>query len=140
VAAVRENWLTVAAYITPIDLATWVLFGLAIIAAGGIVIAIRRRVLERQDKPGLRLTTRQIEKLRSDGLLTAEEYRRAKLVLAGKLPDKTPAEPPEKGDGDASAAPGDPKPSDPSAPPGQTDRPGAPDQAPPGQSDGREAR
>jgi hypothetical protein len=61
-----------------------------IIVGGVVVLVIRHLFLQRADKPPAGLTIEQVERLRADGALTAEEYKRARRALAGAS-NKQPA-------------------------------------------------
>lgn len=99
-----------ASALTPWDYLLWGLLLLAVILAGGAVLLFRRRLMGRDSAPAAGLTIQQLDRMRTDGILSEEEHRRARRVLAGLAPE-LPSKPPEMPQGDTGPAPaGGPEP------------------------------
>jgi len=109
----------------------WAMLGWAAALLGVVLLAyvlirhLRRRVLEQTERQAAALTLEQFERLRAEGLLSDEEFRRARRVLV-------PA---------ADAGAGDPAPPAAGECPAAEDEAHAPDEdaPPPERADGPEA-
>ena len=88
-------WIPWAPLAVRISIWPFVWLGLAVLALGAVLYVIRWIMMGGRGQSGPGLTIDEVEALRSRGLLTDEEYRRARRSALG-LPDAASGEPAAK--------------------------------------------
>ena len=97
------------------DLLLWLgLMLVLLMGLGAVVMYLRRRAVGKLREDASAMSIEQLEQLRTDGVISDEEFRRLRRVVMG-LPEKTPAAPspspadaaapPEKKEGDPDTTP-----------------------------------